>query len=119
MRNLGPGTEARWGLQPGKTYSIWLSEALNGTTLYTIKGPGVKVVDEYHGCGYHAATTSKANFGSCAENRLSATSATGGNAGSHGPSEAGTGKEGHILLDRASGPAWVSCNEGCCTTDAT
>lgn len=116
LRNLGQRVEKRWGLQPNATYPIWLYTGVGGT-LYTITGNGVNVTGTYHGCGYHAANSSRANFGSCAENPRMVSSDLGHGTVSRGPSGGGGDKDEHILHDRASGPAWISCTEGCCTTD--
>ncbi len=116
MRNLGSRVEKRWGLQPGPhAYIVWLGGPATGTMQWTIKGLGVQLSGPYRGCGFHTASTSKANFGTCAENPLLGPART-----TRGPSAGGTGeKDEHVLLDMATGPAWISCTEGCCTTDAT
>lgn len=114
MRNLGTNAEARWGLKPNNTYSIWLSSGFAGTQ-YTIIGSGVNVTGTYHGCGHAPADSSRANFGTCADNPFPLV----GPARNRGPSSSGDDdKRGHTLLDRGTGPAWISCTEGCCTTDA-
>lgn len=116
MRNIGTRREARWGLKPNNTYSIWLhSGGTTGGTMYTIIGSGVNVTGTYHGCKHDPAGSSRANFGNCADNPYP----LAGSARSRGPSSSGEeGKSEHTLLNRATGPAWVSCTEGCCTTDA-
>lgn len=115
MRNIGAHQEARWGLKPNNTYSIWLHSGITGETMYTIIGSGVNVTGPYHGCGHAPADSSRANFGTCAENPHP----LAGGARSRGPSSSGELDKGeHTLLDRGTGPAWVSCTEGCCTTDA-
>lgn len=117
LRNLGSLVERKWNLQPHGLYLLWLNESPAGGALWTMRGPGVELVGRYEGCGYHAATVSRANFGSCAENPVARQRAMG--ALSRGPSTGEPGdKDEHILLDRASGPAWISCTEGCCMADA-
>ncbi|HUR91855.1 MAG TPA: hypothetical protein VMY38_04200 [Gemmatimonadaceae bacterium] len=114
MRNVGTRDEARWGLKPNNTYSIWLSSGFAGTQ-YTIIGSGVNKTGTYFGCGHSAAASSRANFGTCADNPYPLVGA----GRTSGPSSSAEGdKPGHTLLDRATGPAWISCTEGCCTTDA-
>lgn len=114
MRNLGTNQEARWGLKPNNTYSIWLSSGFAGTQ-YTIIGSGVNVTGNYYGCGHAPADSSRASFGTCADNP-SRMARGSHNRGPSSPAE--DAKSEHTLLDRATGPAWISCTEGCCTTDA-
>lgn len=115
MRNLSNNrVEARWGLQPNTTYYIWLSAAPGGTANWTIKRPGDVAIasGSLEGCGHPQATVDSASFGTCADNPYPRPGA----ARSRGPSSEG-GKGGHTLLDPATGPAWITCTEGCCTTD--
>lgn len=115
MRNLGDHVEDRWNLVAGGTYIVWLSGPPGGPTRWTIKGHGMQISGPFVGCGYHAADTSKANFGNCMENPAPVVTRSI----RRGPAEhAGSGKDEHILLDRATGPAWISCTAGCCTTEA-
>lgn len=121
MTNAADGAiENRWGLLPGEEYKIWLQRDLAGRSLYAIKGPGIPIfMGLYRGCGHQEAPVSRANFGTCNENPTAVAGAgsTESNVGS-GPfshDEHGD-KEAHTLLDRSTGPAWVSCTEGCCMT---
>ena len=117
MRNLGTRVEARWGLQPNGTYPIWLYSGTVGAS-YDIRGNGVNVTGYYFGCKHKPATTSRADFGTCADNPAAMSARLGSGAPSaSGPAD-GEDKAGHTLMDRATGPAWISCTEGCCTTDA-
>lgn len=112
IRNLGALVEARWGLRPNNTYSIWLSSGSSGTE-YTIIGSGVNTTGTYHGCNHGPANVSRAKFGTCADNPWPPVAG----ARSRGPSSSGEDdKVEHTLLDPATGPAWISCTEGCCTT---
>lgn len=113
MRNLGDGIEQRWGLRPGGHYVVRIHGPPNAVR-WTISGPQVNLSGPYRRCGDHTMPDSSyANFGSCAENPSSVRPPT-----RRGPAAVGTdGKNEHILLDRATGPAWVSCTDGCCTTD--
>lgn len=117
MRNLSPGghVEGRWGLQPGNHYyHVWLSGPVGGPTRWTIKGQNVLVSGPFTGCGFHPADISRANFGNCRDNPMPSARSTR----TRGPSEhASSDKAGHILLNPADGPAWISCREGCCTTE--
>lgn len=116
----GNRDEGRWGLEPNSTYYIWLSGPAGGPTTWTIKGPGVFVEGPLRGCGHPPAGSDSASFGTCADNRPSAAMSRGPNerSGASSP-DGGTVKFVHTLLDRATGPAWISCTEGCCTTDAS
>lgn len=112
MKNIGGLVEARWGLRPNNTYSIWLHSGVGGTH-YTIIGSGVNTTGTYHGCNHAPANVSRAKFGTCADNPWPPVAG----ARSRGPSSSGEDDKGeHTLLDPATGPAWISCTEGCCTT---
>lgn len=118
MRNTGTRVEARWGLQPNGTYSIWLHSGTIGAS-YTIIGNAVNVTGTYFGCGHSPADSSRASFGTCADNPMPMSSRMGRNGFSNASSpDGGDDKGGHTLLDIATGPAWIACTEGCCTTDA-
>lgn len=115
MRNVGQGVEKRWGLRPGNHYySVWISGPANAIR-WRIQGMQVDTSGPYRGCGFHTMPDSSyASFGSCAQNRPLVGRSIG-----RGPSEAGSGGNmTHILLDKGLGPAWISCTDGCCTTDA-
>lgn len=115
MRNVGQGVEKRWGLTPGSHYySVWIRGPANAIR-WRIHGLQVDISGPYRGCGYHTMpSSSSANFGSCTENPPLVGRSIG-----RGPAENWTdGSKEHILLDRATGPAWISCTDGCCTTDA-
>lgn len=117
MRNLPGGkVERRWKLQPGSHYyHVWITGPAGGPTRWTIKGQGVNVSGPFRGCGYAAASVSRANFGDCMENPWPGRPAPGRS----GPSDGGgSDKPDHPFFATADGPAWISCREGCCTTDA-
>lgn len=113
IRNTGDSVEARWGLKPRTTYSIWLHRDTAGATVYTVIGSGVNRTGTYVGCRHTPADSSRANFGTCSDNPWP----LAGGARSRGPSSSGENHKGeHTLLDRATGPAWITCTDGCCTT---
>ena len=118
MRNLGTTrVENRWKLQPKGTYSIWLYSGTAGA-LYRIRGGGLNIVGTYVGCDHPPETTDKASFGTCQDNPHQHGPSMRRNGSSSGPAEDGGDGTARTLLSPLTGPAWISCTEGCCTTDA-
>jgi hypothetical protein len=123
MRNLGDAVELRWGLQPHRTYIIRLwDHPPTGRTGYSVDGPGIPTqTGTYHACAHAKVdNSSRATFGSCADTLPSGEmpGLVGGGA-ARGPSaSAEPAAERHRLFDIRSGPAWITCETGCCTTGA-
>lgn len=123
MRNLGTERDLRWGMLPGRNYVIAVhSEA--ASTRYKIwpEGPGGPIkVGIYYACGHggESPPTSSATFGACDASIVESLSqSTQSTLANRGPAEGPTaGKPSHVLFDVRNGPAWVSCTDGCCTTD--
>lgn len=115
MHNTGNYIEAKWGLEPNGHYQIWVYANAAGRATYSITTQGNEIVSgPYIGCNHPAATADSAAFGNCADNPLVRGARSRG-----GPSTAGADEKfEHTLLYPASGPAWISCTEGCCTTGA-
>lgn len=113
-------TERRWNLQPGMTYHIWLRRSPAGPTAWEIRGPGGSVATgPFMGCNHPQASADSASFGTCEDIRSAAATSRGRNDFSRASSiDGGDSKATHTLLHPATGPAWISCTEGCCTTDA-
>lgn len=117
MRNLGTVNEGRWNLRPGRRYIIAVySGVAGGTYRITHEGPGGPLGSGvYHPCGpAHEPPTSSATFGACRD--YGTGPAPNSSIGS-GPSAGEPATRGHALLGPADGPAWISCTDGCCTTD--
>lgn len=116
MQNLGQGVEARWGLIPGNHYYLVWIHGPASNMRWTIRGRQVDTSGPYRGCSFHRMPDSSyASFGTCVQNRPLVGRSIG-----RGPAEGGgEDMKEHLLLNKATGPAWVSCTDGCCTTDAT
>lgn len=117
MINTGPGVEARWGLEVDKQYLILVMPAGSGAGgQFRVVGPGGSTnsnrVGSYYQClPLHAKSdTSFARFGGCHDWVTS----TGTHANPVGSADDGTSAS----VGSADGPAWVTCETGCCTTDA-
>lgn len=115
--------EARWELEPGKTYYVIVSHG----NRFQIVGPGnvdnANRSGEYHRCVPHRTppTTSEAQFGTCQDRgHVMAPSAAGVVAEKGGPSDKGghSDEPMRTSLSPFNGPAWISCPTGCCTTEA-
>lgn len=119
MINNGPGVEARWGLVPGVEYFI----AVNRGGRYNIiemgnTNPGAPRPNRngaYHVCSGPTHTpkpTAGAKFGTCGSLAVHLPGSDAAKAG-RGPSA-----ESHSvpLLNSFDGPAWITCDAGCCTT---
>lgn len=119
MINRGPGVEARWGLIPGVEYFI----AINRGGRYNIiemgnTSPGAPRphrTGAYHVCTGSEHTpqaTASAKFGNCS----SVTHTQGSDAATagRGPSEV---SHAALALNSFDGPAWITCDLGCCTTE--
>lgn len=119
MRNLGTVNEARWNLRRDRIYIIAAySSAAGGTYKIWSEGGGPAIkTGVYHACGHggESPPTSSATFGECGE--VGSSSAAGKTRAS-GPAADEHPRRGHVLLSPANGPAWISCTDGCCTTDA-
>lgn len=119
MINRGPGVEARWGLIPGVEYFI----AINRGGRYNIiemgnTSPGAP---RPHRTGaYHVCTGSQhtpqseasAKFGTCSSVTVRLPGADAATVG-RGPSDVSHAAP---TLDSFDGPAWITCDLGCCTT---
>lgn len=115
MHNTGSYIEAKWGLEPNDHYVIWVEAAGAGRARYIIRQGQEEIVSgPYIGCKHNPATADSTAFGNCRENPYPLV----GGQRSRGPSAGADDKFEHTLLDRDSGPAWISCTEGCCTTGA-
>lgn len=123
MRNLGGTVEARWRLLAnGSVYHIWLHSG-GGKTGFTILGPGAgpNRTGAYHGCKHQPANAARASFGTCDDRPWPpplAGRARNGFSRASAPDDRGMKFE-HRLLAPETGPAWLTCREGCCTTGAT
>lgn len=119
MINRGPGVEARWGLVPGVEYFI----AVNRGGRYNIiemgnASPGAARPNRtgtYHVCSgpTHAPqTASSAKFGDCSSAHVQLPGSDAATTG-RGPSG-----DSHAVptLSSFDGPAWITCDLGCCTT---
>lgn len=121
MRNLGTERDLRWGMRPRRVYVIAVHSDAAGLG-YKIwpEGPGGPIkVGSYYPCGHggQSPPTSSATFGACGDTVVTGPPARGTLA-SRGPAESGSaGKPSHVLFDVHNGPAWISCTDGCCTTD--
>jgi len=114
--NSGPGIEERWGLEVDKEYLVIITPGGTGQGgRYQIVGPGngnnPNRVGNYYQCLplHGRPAESSARFGDC--------NATVTSAGTH--ADIGSSDDAAVAsLDPGSGPAWISCETGCCTTDA-
>lgn len=119
MINRGPGIEARWGLVPGVEYFI----AVNRGGRYNIiemgnAAPGAPRPNRtgtYHVCSgptHTPQSAASAKFGTCASMVVHLPGSDAAKA-ARGPSG-----ESHAVptLNSFDGPAWITCDAGCCTT---
>lgn len=125
MVNLGAYKDARWELTPGDTsYIISFPKAMSegeyailevsatpapGSKVRVVKANGI-----YRYCP-HGGTppVSAASFYTCEQKALVHSAS--------GSSDAGSGPNvdrDDVFSQYPDGPAWVSCNAGCCTTEA-
>lgn len=117
MENLGTVNEARWELLPGRQYLILITPGGSGPGgQFRIVGPGNSSnpnrVGNYYQClPLHAKPDSSfAKFGDCHQWVAST--------GAH-PTLASSGDvAARASMGTRDGPAWVTCETGCCTTDA-
>lgn len=115
MYNSGPGVEKRWGLEVGQEYFVVITPGGPGPGgRWQITGPGSPSSPNRRG-DYTQCTpihgrppTSSAKFGDCSD--ALAANGTHAKLDANGP--------GMFTLNTRSGPAWVSCETGCCTTEA-
>lgn len=127
MRNLGTEPDTRWGLRPRRVYVIAIHSDAAGTgyKIWPERGGGPIRTGTYYPCGHggESPPTSSATFGACTDSfvkhavpqpgALASAEALRGPMAGEAPAVPG-----HALYDRLNGPAWVSCTDGCCTTDA-
>lgn len=115
--NVGPAVEKRWELEVGREYFVIITPGGSGPGgQFRIVGPGnghnPKRVGNYYQCPpLHARPdSSSARFGLCTDTVTSA--------GTH-PVEVGSADQpAPTVLAPSDGPAWISCETGCCTTEA-
>lgn len=119
MINRGPGVEARWGLVPGVEYFI----AVNRGGRYNIiemgnaspGSPRPNRTGSYHECKgpqHTPQATASAKFGDCSS--VKHTEGSDAASAGRGPSDASHAAP---TLNSFTGPAWITCDAGCCTTD--
>lgn len=123
MRNLGSERDLRWNMRPHRVYVIAIHSDAAGTG-YKIwpEGPGGPIkIGTYYPCGHGGGSppTSSATFGSCTDTVvMNSPRLKPGTVAARGPAEdENEARRGHVLFDVRNGPAWVSCTDGCCTTD--
>lgn len=127
MVNLGANKDARWGLNPGETSYIISFPRTASEGAYAIlevkanPAPGEKVRivradGTYRYCRHGGEPpVSEASFYTCEQKTEMHRRSRSSDAGS-GPNAAG---DDDLLVPAMDGPAWVSCNAGCCTTEAS
>lgn len=119
MINRGPGVEARWGLIPGVEYFI----AINRGGRYNIiemgnatpGAPRPNRTGTYHVCTgsqHTPQSTASAKFGTCSSVSAHLPGSDAAMVG-RGPSDLSNPAP---TLDPLDGPAWITCDLGCCTT---
>jgi hypothetical protein len=120
MVNAGPGVERRWELLPGEEYTINISQGAAGQGgRFQVVGPGNVQNQhrrgEYFQCTPHRGVPAgdSAKFGGCDINHTRAHGMPESQVAARGPSE-GTS----AALGIFDGPAWITCQTGCCTTEA-
>ena len=117
LENQGPVRDARWRLEPGRIYYLRVFRARSGQTedgYYEINSltgttwdPALASGSLVH-CGvssdHPAQSHAHAGFSTCGEGQ---------------PEEAEDSAVPSTSLLLSDGPAWITCKEGCCTTDIT
>jgi hypothetical protein len=117
MVNLGPAVEQRWDLEVGREYYVMIRPGGSGPGgEFRILGPGgasnPRRAGNYYQCPplHERPASSSARFGLCSDRLTSA--------GTH-LDEVGSSEQSFSeALAPSNGPAWISCETGCCTTDA-